>query len=220
MTILAVLAVHPASGVPILEVVDLHAAYGRIEVLRGRRPQRPEGRAVMALLGPNGAGKSTPWSRSSAGRSSRRRATSTSAACVQSAPPEDLARLGLCTVPEGRSVSPTSPSRENLTLMSYAGVATDAVLDTAYSLLPRLHQRRHQPRRHHVRRRAADAGDVPRLASGPRAAAARRAVDGPGAADRRRASTTPSRRSRRAASRSCASSSSRVRRCGCPTTPQ
>ena len=39
----------PAS-VPILEVVDLHAAYGRIEVLRGVDLRVPKG-AVMALLG-------------------------------------------------------------------------------------------------------------------------------------------------------------------------
>ena len=45
-------------SVPILEVVDLHAAYGRIEVLRGVDLAVPKG-AVMALLGPNGAGKTT-----------------------------------------------------------------------------------------------------------------------------------------------------------------
>ena len=45
-------------SVPILEVVDLHAAYGRIEVLRGVDLRVPKG-AVMALLGPNGGGKST-----------------------------------------------------------------------------------------------------------------------------------------------------------------
>ncbi len=45
-------------SVPILEVLDLHAAYGRIEVLRGVDLTVPKG-AVMALLGPNGAGKST-----------------------------------------------------------------------------------------------------------------------------------------------------------------
>ena len=45
-------------SVPILEVVDLTAAYGRIEVLRGVNLSVPKG-AVMALLGPNGAGKST-----------------------------------------------------------------------------------------------------------------------------------------------------------------
>ena len=36
----------------------MHAAYGRIEVLRGVDLIVPKG-AVMALLGPNGAGKST-----------------------------------------------------------------------------------------------------------------------------------------------------------------
>jgi ABC-type branched-subunit amino acid transport system ATPase component len=45
-------------SVPILEVVNVHAAYGRIEVLRGIDLTVPKG-AVVALLGPNGAGKST-----------------------------------------------------------------------------------------------------------------------------------------------------------------
>src|SRR5690606_26505627 len=48
----------PPVSVPILEVMDLHAAYGRIEVLRGVDLTLPRG-AVVALLGPNGAGKST-----------------------------------------------------------------------------------------------------------------------------------------------------------------
>ena len=42
-------------SVPMLEVLDLRAAYGRIEVLRGVDLAVPRG-AVMALLGPNGAG--------------------------------------------------------------------------------------------------------------------------------------------------------------------
>ena len=45
-------------SVPILDIVDVHAAYGRIEVLRGVNLRIPKG-AVVALLGPNGAGKST-----------------------------------------------------------------------------------------------------------------------------------------------------------------
>jgi ABC-2 type transport system ATP-binding protein len=41
-----------------LELIDVHAGYGRIEVLRGVDLKVPKG-AVMALLGPNGAGKTT-----------------------------------------------------------------------------------------------------------------------------------------------------------------
>lgn len=130
-------------SVPILEVVDLHAAYGRIEVLRGVDLTVPKG-AVMALLGPNGAGKSTLVKVVSG----QKRATSgdihLGGVHVQDPAPEDLAQLGLCTVPEGRSVFPNLTVEENLTLMSYAGVPAAAVLDTAYSYFPRLHQRRTQ----------------------------------------------------------------------------
>jgi len=131
------------TGVPILEVVDLHAAYGRIEVLRGVDLRVPKG-AVMALLGPNGAGKSTLVKVISG----QKRATSgdvhLGGVHVQDTAPEELARLGLCTIPEGRSVFPNLSVEENLTLMSYAGVGAEAVLETAYSYFPRLHQRRHQ----------------------------------------------------------------------------
>ena len=63
---------------------------------------------------------------------------------MQGADPEALARLGLCTVPEGRSVFPNLTVEENLLLMSYAGVPAPAVLDTAFSYFPKLHQRRSQ----------------------------------------------------------------------------
>jgi branched-chain amino acid transport system ATP-binding protein len=130
-------------SVPILEVVGVHAAYGRIEVLRGVDLRVPRG-AVVALLGPNGAGKSTLVKVISG----QHRATSgdihLGGVHVHGAAPEELARLGLCTIPEGRSVFPNLSVEENLTLMSYAGVSVDAVLDTAYSYFPRLHQRRHQ----------------------------------------------------------------------------
>jgi branched-chain amino acid transport system ATP-binding protein len=129
--------------IPILEVVDLHAAYGRIEVLRGVDLRIPKG-AVVALLGPNGAGKSTLVKVISGQKKATSGDIHLGGVHVQDTGPEELARLGLCTIPEGRSVFPNLTVEENLTLMSYAGVSADKVLDTAYSYFPRLHQRRHQ----------------------------------------------------------------------------
>lgn len=131
------------SGIPILEVIDLHAAYGRIEVLRGVDLTVPKG-AVMALLGPNGAGKSTLVKVISGQKKATAGDVHLGGVNVRGAASEDLARLGLCTVPEGRSVFPNLTVEENLKLMSYAGVSAEAVLETAFSYFPRLLDRRRQ----------------------------------------------------------------------------
>ncbi len=129
--------------VPILEIVDLHAAYGRIEVLRGINLSVPRG-AVMALLGPNGAGKSTLLKVVSGQMEQTSGDIHLAGVHVRGAKADDLARLGLTTVPEGRSVFPNLTVEENLLLMSYAGVEAHKVFDTAYSYFPRLHERRFQ----------------------------------------------------------------------------
>jgi branched-chain amino acid transport system ATP-binding protein len=130
-------------SVPILEVLDLHAAYGRIEVLRGVDLAVPKG-AVMALLGPNGAGKSTLVKVISGQKKATAGDIHLGGVNVRNAAPEELARVGLCTVPEGRSVFPNLTVQENLTLMSYAGVPAEAVLETAFTYFPRLLERRSQ----------------------------------------------------------------------------
>ncbi len=130
-------------SVPILEVVDVHAAYGRIEVLRGVDLTVPKG-AVMALLGPNGAGKSTLVKVISGQKTQTEGHVHLAGINVHKASPEELSKVGLCTVPEGRSVFPNLTVEENLTLMSYAGVPAGAVKETAYSYFPRLFERRRQ----------------------------------------------------------------------------
>ena len=130
-------------SVPILEVVDVTAAYGRIEVLRGVNLTIPKG-AVMALLGPNGAGKSTLTKVISGQKEITGGHIHLGGIHVADAPAEGLAKVGLCTVPEGRSVFPNLTVEENLLLMSYAGVSADAVLETAYAYFPRLKERRKQ----------------------------------------------------------------------------
>jgi branched-chain amino acid transport system ATP-binding protein len=130
-------------SVPILECVDLHAAYGRIEVLKGVDLRVPKG-AVVALLGPNGAGKSTLTKVISGQMEQTSGHVHLGGVNVHRAKPEELARRGLTTVPEGRSVFPNLTVEENLVLISYAGVERSAVLETAYSYFPRLAERRHQ----------------------------------------------------------------------------
>ncbi|MGN6779894.1 MAG: ABC transporter ATP-binding protein [Marmoricola sp.] len=130
-------------AVPILELIDVRAAYGRIEVLRGVDLKVPKG-AVMALLGPNGAGKSTLLKVISGQMRQTSGDVHMGGVSVRGARCDELARLGLTTVPEGRSVFPNLTVEENLLLMSYAGVPAAQVLDTAFSYFPRLHQRREQ----------------------------------------------------------------------------
>ena len=43
---------------PLLKVTDLHAGYGRAEVLHGINLEAAQG-SVVTVIGPNGAGKST-----------------------------------------------------------------------------------------------------------------------------------------------------------------
>jgi len=130
-------------SVPILEVIDLHAAYGRIEVLRGVDLRVPKG-AVVALLGPNGAGKSTLLKVVSGQMKATSGDIHMAGVHVSGAKPDDLARLGLTTVPEGRSVFPNLTVQENLLLMSYAGVAKDKIFETSFAYFPRLKERRNQ----------------------------------------------------------------------------
>src|SRR5690606_28961135 len=111
--------------------------------LRGVDLVVPKG-AVMALLGPNGAGKSTLVKVISGQKSATSGDIHLGGVHVQGAESEELARAGLCTIPEGRSVFPNLTVEENLRLMSYAGVSAGAIMDTAYSYFPRLHERRNQ----------------------------------------------------------------------------
>ncbi|HET7736481.1 MAG TPA: ABC transporter ATP-binding protein [Nocardioidaceae bacterium] len=128
---------------PILDVIDLHAAYGRIEVLRGVNLSVPKG-AVVALLGPNGAGKSTLLKVISGQMAATAGEIHMAGVYVDKPRSDELARLGLTTVPEGRSVFPNLTVEENLLLMSYAGVDKAQIFETSYQYFPRLAERRKQ----------------------------------------------------------------------------
>ena len=135
---------HPAPPrTPILELIDVHAAYGRIEVLRGVTLSVPRG-AVLALLGANGAGKTTLLRVISGLMAPTAGDIHLGGLHVSGATPDELTRAGVTMVPEGRGVFPNLTVEENLWLSSYSGRKVEQILVEAYARFPRLKERRRQ----------------------------------------------------------------------------
>ncbi|MDP9181747.1 MAG: ABC transporter ATP-binding protein [Actinomycetota bacterium] len=132
------------SATPALEVRDLRAAYGRIEVLHGVTFAVPKG-SVVALLGPNGAGKSTTLKCISGQLAPTGGHVHIGGHHLDGTSSDALARAGLCTVPEGRGIFPNLTVQENLTLFAYAATASDKeIRERTYAQFPRLGERRTQ----------------------------------------------------------------------------
>lgn len=127
-----------------LVVEDLVTSYGAVTALDGVSLTVPAG-SITAVLGANGAGKSSLL-RSLSGlvrpRSGRILVDGTD---VAGRPPEDVVRLGMSQVPEGRGVIVELTVDENLRL---GGLwRTDkgdraAAVEEAYAMFPPLDQRR------------------------------------------------------------------------------
>ena len=58
--------------------------------------------------------------------------------------PDELARAGLCTLPDGRGIFPNLTVTENLRLMTFGGPSRAKVEEQAFGRFPRLAERRHQ----------------------------------------------------------------------------
>jgi branched-chain amino acid transport system ATP-binding protein len=128
---------------PLLELSGVHAAYGPIEVLHGVDLAIPAG-SSLALLGPNGGGKSTTLKICAGLMQPTRGELRLAGRDVTGATAEELARLGVCTVPEGRGVFPNLSVRENLWLATRLGVSISALEEATYTRFPRLAERRKQ----------------------------------------------------------------------------
>ena len=126
-----------------LELRDMHAAYGRIEVLHGMDLVVPEA-SVFALLGPNGAGKTTLLNVIGGKVVPTAGCVHIAGSHVNGAHPDALSRAGVCRIPEGRGVFPNLTVAENLRMMTYAGTSTDEVEEIAYARFPILGERRKQ----------------------------------------------------------------------------
>ena len=128
---------------PLLELRDLHAGYGGIDVLQGVDLEVCPGE-VVALLGPNGAGNTTTLSVIAGLLEATSGDVLVAGRRVNGASPADLARCGLCLVPEGRGVFPNLTVRENLKMMTYGGRSLSEIETVAYDRFPRLADRGNQ----------------------------------------------------------------------------
>jgi branched-chain amino acid transport system ATP-binding protein len=129
-----------------LEVRNLSAGYGPIDVIRGLSLAVETGETV-ALLGPNGAGKSTLLAALAGVLRRRSGEVWLDDRNVATAPPHVIVAAGLALVPEGRRVFAPFTVYDNLRLgaLRLAAPATLAErLDYVFGLFPRLREREWQ----------------------------------------------------------------------------
>jgi branched-chain amino acid transport system ATP-binding protein len=129
----------------LLEVSKLHAAYGMTRVLHGVDFAMEEG-SITTLLGANGAGKTTTL-RALCQMVKTQGEIRFAGERMDGKATEDIVRLGVAHVPDGRGTFVNLTTEENLRLGAYArkdraGLEDD--LERMYGYFPRLKERRMQ----------------------------------------------------------------------------
>ena len=128
-----------------LEALNLHAAYGQTRVLHGMNFAIDEG-TITTLLGANGAGKTTTL-RALCGMVRTEGEIRFSGQRIDGRATEDIVRLGIAHVPDGRGTFTNLSTEENLRLGAYTRKDRDAVeadLERMFGYFPRLKERRAQ----------------------------------------------------------------------------
>jgi branched-chain amino acid transport system ATP-binding protein len=103
-----------------LELEGVTAGYGETVVLRDVTISVPDSKAV-ALLGPNGAGKSTTLRTASGLIKPMQGRVLLDGVDVTGRRPHELARRGLCHLPEGHGIFPSLTVKENIVLYAPRG---------------------------------------------------------------------------------------------------
>jgi branched-chain amino acid transport system ATP-binding protein len=130
---------------PLLQVRDLRAGYGPTQVLHGLDFEIEEG-TITALLGANGAGKTTTL-RALCGMVRTGGEVRFAGERIDGRATEDIVRLGVAHVPDGRGTFTDLTTEENLRLGAYARRERSALAqdyERMYRLFPILAERRHQ----------------------------------------------------------------------------
>ena len=133
-----------------LSITNLHAGYGKVEVLHGISLEVPKGQ-VVTLIGSNGAGKTTTMRAISGMIAPREGRVALGDVDITGRESHRIARLGLAHSPEGRRVFATMTVNDNLLLGAFprftgardkGDIAAD--VERAMDYFPRLKERRLQ----------------------------------------------------------------------------
>jgi branched-chain amino acid transport system ATP-binding protein len=131
---------------PMLRLEDVHSHYGQIHALKGVTLEVSQGN-ICCLIGANGAGKSTTLMAVSGIQRISSGTIGFEGKPLQNRPPEEMVRLGIVQVPEGRRIFPYLTVVENLGLGAYLRKDKNAVkesMEQVFTLFPILAERRKQ----------------------------------------------------------------------------
>ncbi len=130
-----------------LQIQNLHAAYGKVEVLHDVSLAVPKGK-VVTLIGSNGAGKTTTMRAISGMIKPTGGSVSLNGKDITGLTSNKIARAGLAHSPEGRRVFATLPVTDNLLLGAFPRLTfgrprgdVEGDLERVFELFPRLKER-------------------------------------------------------------------------------
>ena len=133
-----------------LSIQNLHAAYGKVQVLHGISLEVPKGKLVT-LIGSNGAGKTTTMRAISGMIKPTSGKVTLAGRDITGLESHKIARGGLAHSPEGRRVFPTMSVTDNLLLGAFPRFTGSRPkgeikldLEKALELFPRLKERKDQ----------------------------------------------------------------------------
>jgi branched-chain amino acid transport system ATP-binding protein len=133
-----------------LQIKQLYASYGKVQVLHGLDLTVPKGNLVT-LIGSNGAGKTTTLRAISGMIKPQSGNVLLNGQDIAGRPSHAIARAGLAHSPEGRKVFASLSVEDNLALGAFTRFTgsrpkgdVSADIDRAYVMFPRLAERRKQ----------------------------------------------------------------------------
>ena len=130
----------------LLEIREIEVRYQKTTALRGVSMAVPAG-GIVTIIGANGAGKTTTLRAVSGLEPLARGEIRFDDARIDGLAPEEIVRLGIAHVPEGRRVFPDLTVEENLRTGAFLRadrVAVRSSLDEVFDRFPRLAERRRQ----------------------------------------------------------------------------